>query len=73
MSEQERINMARARINAAINEAGTEYGIQPYLMELVLSSALSDIRAQANIIQTIKTNNEVKNEGGRTENERIET
>ena len=54
MNEGERINLARAEINAAINNAGTKYQLPPYILELIVNGALSDIRGQTNIIDTVE-------------------
>lgn len=54
MDEVKRINMAKAEINAAINNAGAKYQLPPYILELIVNGALSDIRGQANIIDTIE-------------------
>ena len=54
MNEVERINMARAEINAAINNAGAKYQLPPYILELIVNGALSDIRGQTNIIDTVE-------------------
>ena len=54
MDEVERINMARAEINAAINNAGAKYQLPPYILELIINGALSDVRGQTNIIDTVE-------------------
>lgn len=58
MNEVERINLAKAEINAAINKAGTKYDLPPYVMELIVNAALSEIRGQINIIDTIERDSE---------------
>lgn len=62
MNEQERIAAARAEINAAINRTSMKYDLPPHITELILNSALSDVRAQVNILSTIEHNRESRKE-----------
>lgn len=66
MNEIERINMAKAEINAAVNNAGAKYKLPPYIMELIINAVLSDVRGQVNIIDTIER------ERRKTKEEKIE-
>lgn len=57
MEIAQRIIMAKAEINAAVNRTAEKYELPPCIMELVVNGALSDIRGQTAIISMIEKYN----------------